>query len=179
MPKKKKGKREGLFQILLAVLIVLAVLLFSRDIEALTSYGYIGVFFIAMLSTATIIFPSPGWAALIAMSPFLDPVLLGIAAGIGAAVGEMTGFLAGDGAREILRNHVKESKGIEETVRKYGLWGIFVLSFVPNPLFDVAGLVAGGLKMQWWQFLLACAAGRVLRYVLVAIVGGFTLGLFL
>jgi membrane protein YqaA with SNARE-associated domain len=179
MPKKKDRKREGLYQILLAVLIVLAVLLFSRDIEALTSYGYAGVFLIAMLSTATIIFPSPGWAALIAMSPFLDPVLLGLSAGIGAAIGELTGFLAGDGARELLRNHVKQSRQIEKTVKKHGAVGIFILSFVPNPLFDIAGLVAGGLRMPWWQFLVACAAGRILRYVLVAFVGAFTLGLFL
>ena len=179
MPKKKRTKRKGLFEILLAVVIVLAVLLLSRDIQALTSYGYAGVFLIAMLSTATIIFPSPGWAALLAMSPFLDPVPLGIAAGLGAAIGELTGFLAGDGARELLRNHVKQSREIERTVKKHGAAGIFVLSFVPNPLFDIAGLVAGGLKMPWWQFLIACAAGRVLRYVLVAVVGAFTLGLFL
>lgn len=165
---------EGAFNILLVIVIVLAVLYISNDIEEFSSYGYAGVFLIAMLSTATIIFPSPAWAAVIAMSIHLNPVLVGIVAGTGAAIGELTGYIAGKGTRTMLNNHVKESRKIEDFVKKYGMWGIFGLSFIPNPLFDIAGLVAGGLKMKWWEFLLPCAAGRILRYALLAMVGAFT-----
>ncbi len=59
----------------------------GRDVEAFSSYGYAGVLIIALLSTATIIFPSPGWAAVIAVSAFLDPFVVGAVAGIGAAIG--------------------------------------------------------------------------------------------
>jgi membrane protein YqaA with SNARE-associated domain len=54
---------------------------------------------------------------------------------------------------------------------------IFALAFIPNPLFDIAGVIAGGLKIAWWRFLVSCAAGRILRYVLLAAIGGFTLHL--
>jgi len=172
-------KLEGACNILLVIVIILAVLYVSDDIERFASYGYAGVFIIAMLSTATVIFPSPAWGAVIIVSIYLDPVLVGIVAGIGAAIGELTGYIAGKGARKMLKNHIKESRKIEEFVKKYGMWGIFGLSFIPNPLFDIAGLVAGGLKMKWWRFLISCAAGRILRYVFLAMVGALTLELFI
>ncbi|VVC04099.1 SNARE associated Golgi protein [Candidatus Bilamarchaeum dharawalense] len=168
-------KIEGAAQIAFAIIVVAAVLYFSNDIEKLQTYGYLGAFLISMLSSATLFFPAPGWAAVIAMSSILDPVYLGIAAGLGSAIGELTGYVAGDGARDILNKNIRESKKIEEFVKKYDLAAIFFFAFIPNPLFDIAGIVAGGLKIPWWRYLIACAAGRVLRYTLLAAVGNFAL----
>ncbi|MEW6721986.1 MAG: VTT domain-containing protein [Candidatus Micrarchaeota archaeon] len=168
---------EGILQILAALAIAAAVFFFSGEIEALGAFGYLGVFTIALLSSATIVFPAPGWAIIIALAPAMDPVLLGLFAGSGSAIGEMTGFLAGDGVRDVLNSRIKESKKVEELVRKYDVAAIFALSFIPNPLFDIAGVVAGGLKIRWWHFLAACAAGRILRFALLAALGNFTLGL--
>jgi len=168
---------EGILQIIAALGIAAAVLYFSNDIAALGSYGYLGAFLIALLSSATILFPAPGWAVVIAMSSTLDPVVLGVVVGVGSAIGELTGYLAGDGVRDIMNSRIKESKKMEEFVRKHDVAAIFALAFLPNPLFDVAGVIAGSLKIPWWRFLLSCAAGRTLRYVLLALLGAFTLGL--
>ncbi|MEW6748211.1 MAG: VTT domain-containing protein [Candidatus Micrarchaeota archaeon] len=168
-------RTEGVLQIVFAVAIAAAVIYLSDHIAALGTYGYLGAFLISLLSSATIIFPAPGWAAVVALSRTLDPVALGVVAGVGSAIGELTGYLAGDGVRDLLNSRVKETKNIEQFVRKYGMAAIFVFAFLPNPLFDVAGLVAGGLKMRWWRYLLACAAGRVIRYVLLAMLGAFSL----
>jgi len=170
-------KTGGILEIAFAVAIVALVLYFSSDIAALSKYGYLGAFLIAMLSSATLFFPAPGWAAVIGLSTVFNPVLLGVVTGIGSALGELTGYVAGEGARDLLNSRIKETKDIEELVRKYDVVGIFVLAFIPNPLFDVAGIVAGGLKIPWWRYLLACATGRVFRYVLLALLGNFTLGL--
>lgn len=175
----KKRKATGALEIIVAIAIVIAVIHFSNDIAGLSAYGYAGVFLIALLSAATILFPAPGWAAVIAMSTQLDPLLLGIVAGIGASIGEMTGYMAGDGVRALINNNIKEAKKVEEIVKKYEEAAIFVLALIPNPLFDIGGIIAGGLKMPWWRFLAACAAGRVLRYTILAIMGAFTLGLLL
>lgn len=163
-------------QIALSLAIVVLVLYFSKEIASLGSLGYAGAFLIALLSSATIIFPAPGWAVIAAMSASFDPLLLGLAAGLGSAIGELSGYLAGDGMRDLLNSRIKESKQIEEIVRKYGVLAIGFFAFIPNPLFDVAGVIAGGLKMDWWKFLIACAVGRILRYVLLAFAGQFTLG---
>ncbi len=168
------NKLEGLAQLVFSIIIVAVILLFSDQISELSVYGYVGAFLIALLGSATIILPSPAFAAIIAMSASLDPVLLGIVAGIGSGLGEITGFLAGNGARTALNHHIKETKKIEEIVKKYDVAGIFVLSFIPNPLFDIAGIIAGGLKIHWINFLSACILGRVFRYVLLALLGAFT-----
>jgi membrane protein YqaA with SNARE-associated domain len=170
-------KAEGALQITAAVLIAAAVLYFSNDIAALGAYGYAGAFLIALLSSATILFPAPGWAAVIAMSATMDPLALGIVVGIGSAIGELTGYLAGEGMRDLMNSRIRETKGMEDLVRRYDVAAIFALAFIPNPLFDVAGVIAGSLLVPWWRYLLACMAGRVLRYVLLAMLGAFTLHL--
>lgn len=168
-------KTEGIAQIVLAVLVIAAAIYLSAQSEALRPYGYAGIFLISMLSAATIFFPAPGWATVIAMSATLDPYMVGIAAGLGAALGELTGFVAGDGARDILDGRKKDLERFEEIVRKYDFAGIFVLAFIPNPLFDIAGIVAGSLKMHWVKFIVACALGRILRYVLLAYIGAWAI----
>jgi membrane protein YqaA with SNARE-associated domain len=52
---------------------------------------------------------------------------------------------------------------------------IFVLSFVPNPFFDVAGATAGALRFPLWKFLLMCFLGKSLRYMLIAFAGASTM----
>ncbi len=168
-------KIKGLFEITLAIALMAAIFYFSADIARLAAYGYIGVFLISLLSSATILFPCPAWAAVIAMSGYLDPLLIGIVGGIGAAIGELTGYVAGSGTRSLLNNKIRGTEKVEEMVKKYDIASIFVLSFIPNPLFDVAGIIAGGLKVPLWRFLLACAIGRVLRYSVLAMMGAFTL----
>jgi len=167
---------EGILQIVLAIIIVLAALYFSTEVELLGEFGYAGVFLISMVSAATLFFPAPGWATVIAMSAVLDPYIVGIAAGLGAAIGELTGYVAGDGARNLIKSKVKDFKKYEDMIRKFDVAGIFILAFIPNPLFDVAGIVAGSLNMHWGKFLFACALGRVLRYILLAYMGAWALG---
>ncbi len=168
---------EGAFFIILTIAIVALAIYFSSNIAQFRKYGYLGAFVISVVSSATIIFPTPGWIAIVVMSRYLNPYLLGLTAGIGSALGQMTGYLAGEGAGDILGDRIKEAKDIRALVEKYGLLAIFVLAFIPDPLFDIAGIASGALRIPWWQFFLACAAGRVLRYVLLAMVGAYTFGM--
>ncbi len=163
-------KLKGVAEIFVAVIIALLVLSFSDKIVELQEYGYLGVFVISLLSAASIFIPTPGWAAVIAMGGILNPYTVGIVAGIGSGIGEITGYLVGNGASTLSK---KKFKGQKEIIQKYGMWAVFVLAFIPNPLFDAAGLVAGALKIKIWKFLLACILGRILRYILLAHLGLF------
>jgi membrane protein YqaA with SNARE-associated domain len=169
-------KTQGILEIIVVLLIIAGVLVFYKDIVALRRYGYPGAFLISLLSSATLFLPG-GWAVVIALSRVLNPVGLGVVVGIGSAIGQLTGYLVGDGTRDILSNRVRESRQMRELVEKYDVLAIFVLAFIPNPLFDIAGIVAGGLRIKWWHFLLACMAGRVLRFVLLAVVWKYVLGI--
>lgn len=169
--------KEGVIQIAAAIIIFIAVILFNNQIKSLKEWGYIGVFVISALSSATILIPAPGWATVIAMSAFLNPYLLGVVAGVGSGLGETTGYLAGDGITDILIGNKADLEKYLNYVRKYGFAAILVLAFIPNPLFDVAGLAAGSVKMRYWAFLSATITGRILRYIILAYLGAFTLSL--
>ena len=54
---------------------------------------------------------------------------------------------------------------------------IVVLAFIPGPGLDLAGIAAGATRMPFRRFLLACLAGKVLRFIAVAWAGHF-LGAF-
>ena len=166
-------KTKGILQILLAVLLLLVILFLSKDIEKLAGFGYIGVFLISLLSSATILFPAPGWVAVIAISRILDPIYVGLIAGFGSGLGEITGYIAGSGVNSIIND--EHFTKIKSVIEKYDIFAIFFLSFIPNPLFDIAGIAAGSVGMKWWKFLIACITGRVLRYLILAYLGRFSI----
>jgi membrane protein YqaA with SNARE-associated domain len=153
---------------------LIAIFLFSK-VGALRDMGYLGVFFISLISSATIFIPLPGFAIVFAMGAFLNPLGVGIAAGLGSGIGEISGYLAGFAGHDAVMR-TKLFRQHKHGIEKYGPAGIFVLAFVPNPIFDVAGVAAGAIKMPVWKFALAAVAGKVLRYVLLAYLGGYAYG---
>ena len=160
----------GLF---VAVVISVAVLLISERVDNFERYGYPGIFVLSLLSSATIIVPAPGLAAVSVMGSVLNPFLVGLSAGAGDALGELTGYLAGYSGRAVIEKQVQYEKIVAKT-RKYGLWVIFVLSIVPNPLFDLAGIAAGALHIPVKRFLLVCWLGKTIKTTAFAL-GGKTL----
>jgi membrane protein YqaA with SNARE-associated domain len=164
------GKKPVL-EILAALGIGAAVLLLSDQITALGNFGYAGAFLVSLMGSATILIPVPSWAVVVGLSKTLDPVALGLAAGIGSAIGELTSYIFGNGVASILEERRREFERQEEWIRKNDFWAIFVLAFLPNPVFDVAGLAAGAAKVHWTRFVLFCAMGRVLRFILFGYAG--------
>ncbi len=164
------GFRIGLAEIASALAIVFIAYFASGYAHELGRYSYVGVFFITLISSATILIPAPGWAVVIGLSRTLDPVMLGIAAGLGSGLGEMTGYIIGAGGANIASSEKKEEKSphhykILEIVKKHEDLGVFVLAAIPNPLFDIAGIGAGAIRMPWYRFLIACTLGKIVRYV--------------
>lgn len=175
MAKKPLFSNQDALAIAGAIVIsLLAMFLFSR-LGELRHLGYAGVFFISLISSATVFVPLPGFAIVFAMGAFLNPVLVGIAAGVGSGLGEITGYLAGFAGHDaVMRTHTfhQHKKGIE----KYGPLAIFALAFVPNPVFDIAGVASGAIKMPLWQFLAATILGKTARFILLAMLGGYAYG---
>ncbi len=169
-----KEKTKAALQIVIGVSIMAVALLLSDKIAELQAYGYAGAFLVSLLSAATILIPVPGWAAVIALSKTLDPYILGLAAGLGSGIGELVGYGVGNGAVKMIDKNDKNTW----FVKKYGMLAVFFLAFTPNPLFDVAGLVSGALKIPVWQFLLAAVAGRIARFIVLAHFGMWMLAQF-
>jgi uncharacterized membrane protein YdjX (TVP38/TMEM64 family) len=142
-----------------------------RDrVEQFGLYGYPGVFVISLLGNATVILPAPSLAIVSVLGSVLNPYLVGLIAGAGSALGELTGYLAGYSGRAVVQDQARYAR-ITAWMQQNGLWVIFVLSVIPNPLFDLAGIAAGVLKIPVHQFLLACFFGKTIKTTLFALGG--------
>lgn len=168
---KKFGLKQYLmlfFSITISVLIVV----FSKQIRNLQEYGYVGIFLIMLLGNATVLIPVPILAPLNILlgGIFANPLLLGLTVGVASALGELVGYLAGYSGSGIVKSS-KIYKKAELKLEKYGIWAILFLAFIPNPLFDAAGLAAGALGIKWWKFLIVTVIGKTLRAILFAYIG--------
>lgn len=163
--------------ILVGVIALTVVLVLNREkIQGLKAYGYPGIFLFSILANATILIPVPGVVFTSAMGAIFNPLLVSIFAGAGAALGELSGYLAGFSGQAVVENSERYEK-VVRWMRKYGDVTILALAFIPNPLFDVAGAIAGVLKMPVWKFLIYCVIGKILKMMMFAYAGDWVMRL--
>jgi membrane protein YqaA with SNARE-associated domain len=157
--------------ILIALLLLTIFLLLNRNqIKEFEKFGYAGIFFISILSNATLIMPIPGVVFTSAMGAVFNPFWVALAAGCGAALGELTGYLAGFSGQIVVERKDWYQK-LMQWMKKYGNLTVLVMAFIPNPLFDLTGIAAGALKMPIARFLFWCVIGKILKMLIFALTG--------
>jgi uncharacterized membrane protein YdjX (TVP38/TMEM64 family) len=159
------------------VALMVLLFMFRHQVKRLQQYGYVGIFLISIAANATIIIPLPGVALTTAMGAIFNPLGVAVAAGSGAAIGELSGYLAGFSGQAVVEREVYYEK-LTNWMRAHpnlSYVAILVLAFVPNPLFDVAGMAAGALKMPLWKFLIPCAIGKILKMAIFAYAGAYSI----
>lgn len=161
---------QPIMTLVLTVIVSVSVYVISDRVAAFGRYGYPGIFVLSLLSSATIVLPAPSLAVVSVMGAVLNPVGVGVAAGAGEALGELTGYAAGYSGRTVVANQVRYERMVAWTHR-YGLWVVLVLSIVPNPLFDLAGIAAGALRVPLTRFLLVCWLGKTVKTTVFAFAG--------
>lgn len=179
MKKLTGWKLTAVRVIAILVVIGLTVLLFvCRDrVQELEAFGYPGIFLVSMLSNATLILPVPGVLFTSAMGAVFNPFFVALAAGTGATLGELTGYLAGFSGQGVIENRKWYDK-VTNWMSKYGGITVLVLALIPNPIFDIAGMVAGALRMPIWKYLIFSWIGKVGKMLLFALGGAQILNLF-
>ncbi len=176
-PKQKSPVMTNILRAL-ALLVVIGITFYiisiKDQVEAFEAYGYPGIFMVALLANATVLIPAPGVAIIYAMGAVFNPFLVGLAAGTGGAVGELSGYLAGFSGQAVVERTDMYDR-FKPWVDKYGGWAIMVLSAIPNPFFDVAGIAAGISKMKMRTFLLSTWAGQLIKMTLFALAGKYSI----
>lgn len=172
--KKKISKRTlNIIRVLvlIGVITLTIILVINREkIQSLKNYGYPGIFLFSILANATIFVPVPGVIFTSAMGAVFNPLFVSIAAGAGAALGELSGYLAGFSGQAVVEGSERYQR-VVRWMEKYGDITVLVLAFIPNPLFDLAGIIAGILKMPIWKFLIYCVIGKILKMMMFAYSG--------
>lgn len=166
--------RAHLLALLLSVAITALIVVYRNDLERLAGYGYGGVFLISLIGNATVILPVPSLAVVFAGGGVLNPLLVGLVAGLGEPLGELTGYMAGYGGSAVVQER-ERFRRVQEWMQRRGFLTILVLSAIPNPLFDLAGISAGMLHYPLGKFLLPCWIGKTIKALAIAYLGS---GLF-
>jgi membrane protein DedA with SNARE-associated domain len=197
IPRGRKTRFGLGLLVLLAVLGPSFVLLiapgwFHLNESNLQGLGYAGVFVANLASTVTVFIPVPGLTALgqvliLDQGKVLNPVFVGIAGGCGMALGEITAYVAGVYGGQMAAGHTlpgprwtarlveRAISIIDRLMKRYGMLTLFVLSAVPNPVFEIAGITAGAVRMPFGRFMAPVFVGKVLRGIILAFLGRYSI----
>jgi membrane protein YqaA with SNARE-associated domain len=178
--KKKSGKLAyflGIFGIVATIAMIVAIIYFREEVEALKHYGYLGAFFISILGGATIIIPVPMLAVVFALGGVMEyPWLVGISAALGELVGALTIYMTGHGAGHALSNskHGRIQAAYDKLLRlmeKRGSLTLFIVTSVVNPFFYPAALACGALRFGLKKYVLIVLAGKLIKCMTVVYAG--------
>lgn len=160
--------------VLLGIILFLPVF-FQMRFHSLRSFGLFGVFFINLFGSATIFLPAPGLLSVGISATQSDPLLVALIGALGASIGEGTTFLFGYTSNKLLEleRHKLIMKFKKNIFDKWGNAVILFFAFIPNPLFDGIGMIAGLSKYPIKKFLVITFIGRLLRFVVIAYATSF------
>jgi len=155
--------------------------------EDFRKFGYAGIFFANFLGTATGFIPVPGLTAagqglIIWGSQELWVPAVVVVGASAMTMAESTAYLTGSIGRGIAeeREPIKGRIGdwmsrfarwVDWLMARWGFLTLLVLSAIPNPFFEFAGVTAGAVRMNFWTFLLAVGIGKTIRVILLVVIG--------
>lgn len=172
-PKILENKLFYTILFLFSALLLFLPLYFNLDLNSLKSLGILGVAIINFISSSTLFFPVPGFLATGVGGSFYNPLLVAIASSIGSTLGESVGFIFGHASRKIThpKDHTFMNSIYKIVHHKHGSLLIILFAFIPNPFFDVVGIVAGLALYPLSKFLMLVFIGRLARDLIIAYVG--------
>ncbi len=140
------------------------------------SLGYIGIFVVSFVGSASVIFPIPVFIVVPATAalPGMNPWLVGLFAGVGSSLGEVVGYVVGMGGGKLVE------KKYSQHIDKYKKWFkdgknmfFWIVAFAATPLpDDVVGLVCGIFRYAFKKFILASFIGKIILNLVLAL-GGY------
>jgi membrane protein YqaA with SNARE-associated domain len=172
--RRNKEKLIKYGAIVLSILISVCIFYYRNRLADLTAYGYLGIFFINLLGAATIAIPTPALVATFVGGSIYNPLLVGLISGLANTLGELTGYMAGVGTSIILEED-KRFKKVGKWMRINGFITIMILALIPNPLFDLSGIISGATSYSVKKFLLATFIGKTVRFIIIAYIGAYSI----
>jgi len=191
----KEMDYSKLFALTAVVIVVIFVLTYALSMEwaslgdslesTARQFGLPGLFFASIIANATIFLPVPidfvvflfGKADLYGLGVF-TPLAMALVVALGAAIGEFSGYLIGlfgvKSVEKMKREEIKQIVKKENEINKYGGLVVFFGALTPFP-FDMIGIASGLIKFDAHKFFIACFLGKLLRYIIIAYAGMYSI----
>ena len=180
---RKPTKREAIIGgTSLAVTIVLSVIIINHRsyLTQIAEWGYLGCFFINVLTNGTFILPGFGIVITFTLGGVLNPAIVGAVAGIGEAIGATGAYFTGYAGRGLLRDSNSSLYlRFSNIIDRHGSKAIFFTSAVLTPLFYPFAVFLGMVRFGWVRFFLVTWAGRTVKSMVIAYLGYFGLKVIL
>ncbi len=158
---------RGRLAILGVVIVISATAYLLNDYISWTTFSYPAVAGSVLLASGGLVIPVPALAITCTTSTFLNPAAVAIIAGLAGTLGELTGYFLGYSGSGVLERR-RFYHRIEGWMRKRGWLILFLISAVPNPLFDIAGIAAGALRYPLWRYLVFVGLGKLVKFFIIA-----------
>jgi membrane protein YqaA with SNARE-associated domain len=175
-PQENKSRKHLIIRIFLLILVIaisVFIFIYRDKAEQFAVYGYPGVFIIAFSAYATVLLPAPGVLIIFVLASILNPWIVALLAGTGAACGELVGFLGGYTFKGVIQNRNYYER-ISFWMQKNAPITILLLSAIPNPFFDLAGLVAGAFRIPFRRFFFWCWIGEMVKMLGFSLLGKYS-----
>ena len=172
-------KKEKVFAVIvfaLSLILSIVFLIFKDYFQGARTLGLLGLFIINLVSNASLFVSAPALLTVIAGGNMYPPVLVALSSSLGATIGDLIGFIIGFSGRKITLHKLEKKmwfKFLENFFKRHGSWVLFIFAFIPNPLFDSIGVLAGLLNYSLLKFFLIVFIGRLIRYFLLAQAGAW------
>jgi uncharacterized membrane protein YdjX (TVP38/TMEM64 family) len=163
-------KRISVLSLFFVVAVSVVIFVFRYKFTDLQNYGYLGLFLLSILGNATIVLPVPIILTSFIGGTIFNPLIVGVIVSLGATIGELTGYLAGAGGSEIIEKD-KKMQRVKKWMDRYGSWTLFVLAAIPNPFFDLAGIVAGATKIKLYKYFSLVWLGKMVKFISISYLG--------
>lgn len=165
-------EHKYIFTFIFAILTISLSVYFQNQLAQFKSLGLIGIFLINFLGNATILLPGPAIASVVAGGVVYPAISVAIASSLGATLGDMIGYALGySGKRLFIKNHHILFVVMRDIFQKYGTIAIFAFALIPNPFFDIIGLLGGLAHYSPVKFFILLLLGRTIRNILLASLG--------
>ena len=158
---------RGRLLIVAVVAVLSAGAFFLQDRISVERFGYGAVAGAVLLASGGLVVPVPALAITCTTATFLNPAAVAIIAGLAGTLGELTGYFLGYSGSGVLERR-RFYHRVENWMRRRGWLLLFVISAVPNPLFDVAGIAAGALRYPLWRYLVFVGLGKQVKFFMIA-----------
>lgn len=149
--------------VFLAVLGIAGAAFLLRNGFTFSQAGYAGVAITALIASGGLVVPVPALATACTVGVLLNPWVVALVAGTAESLGELTGYFLGYSGQGIV-SQGRLYLRFETWMRRRGWLVLFLVSVIPNPIFDVVGIAAGALRYPVWRFLGLVWAGKTLKF---------------